>query len=339
MAESNARSFCERFASDVLVVTSADEFIHTARDATTISFVDNTTIAALDESAAQLGGDDVPAPEWRRLVASFSVGPLFLISDDSARSALAELPRRRWLSHVVGASMLDHPMATAHFEHVIRAATTKGTPRLVDWMGSEVSGRRVQLTHASRRIDRLERMGEYLTTKGATSSAATQLRVAADVLLTNAFYDAPVAAGAVDKSIPYTQDVSLPEESACDLAYGFRDDVVFVRVRDPFGSLSRARVLDVLSRSAHTGQGDAKPPHGLSLVFSVASFVAVSVVTNHVTEVLVGIVDGDRAASRPFAFHLLFKDGAKRRFWKSAAQDTAVSEPSMNTFVSIVLKE
>ena len=86
--------------------------------------------------------------------------------------------------------------------------------------------------------------------KGVGSRTIQRSRDAAEELLTNAFYDAPVAAGALPKPVPRTYDVALPDDCACDLAYGCSDDIAIVHVRDPFGSLTRKRLLDVLSRCA-----------------------------------------------------------------------------------------
>jgi len=107
-----------------------------------------------------------------------------------------------------------------------------------------------------------------------------------------------------------------------------------VRVRDPFGSLSRTKLLEAPFPSARIDQ----TAEGRGLC---------SPVTGIRRRDLGGQQPAHRRPGRhhrwcpccfrPFAFHLLFKDSARRRFWKTADQDTAVSEPSMNTFVSIVI--
>jgi hypothetical protein len=339
MTRPGARAFCERIGADVTVVSSLDEFVNIRRDAETLSFIDSTTIAALDELAAELDDDEVLLPERRRLAAAVSLGPVILIADDPA-AIMPALPTRPWLSHVIGAAFLEQPLARTHLDRVVEAVTTSAAPRLMDWVEPEASGRRVGLLHASRRFERLERMGEYLASKRVGPAVVQQLRDTADELLTNAFYNAPFAAGAVEQPIPRTEDVSLPKESACDLAYGVRDDLAFVRVRDPFGSLPRVKLLDVIARSARAKSLDATPGTGRGLwrVLSTASVAAVSVISNQHTEVLVGIIEQASTASRPFAFHLFFKDSAKRRLWQSARQDTAITDQTMNnTLVSIVV--
>jgi hypothetical protein len=169
------------------------------------------------------------------------------------------------------------------------------------------------------------------------------LRDAAEELLTNAFYDAPVAAGVLDQPISRTQDVALSEDSACDMVYGCREDLAIVRVRDPFGSLSRTRLVEVLTRCARTDMrvevDETMGGAGLGLwrVFSAASFVAIAVVNNRHTEFLVGIGKRVSAAQRPFAFHLFFKEhGRALRRWRLLDADS--SKPTVNKSVTIVTK-
>jgi hypothetical protein len=185
-------------------------------------------------------------------------------------------------------------------------------------------------------------MSEFFESKGVGSRSLQQLRDVAEELLTNAFYDAPVAAGVLQRAISRTQEVSLPEESACDMVYGCREDLAVVRVRDPFGSLTRQRLVEVLTRCARTDMGvevdETMGGAGLGLwrIFSVASFVAISVVRQRYTEFLVGV--GKRApGSRPFAFHLFFREhGRPVRRWKLL--DAESTKPSVNNSVSIVSK-
>jgi hypothetical protein len=145
----------------------------------------------------------------------------------------------------------------------------------------------------------------------------------AEELLTNAFYDAPVSAGVVEGPISRTQDVTLPDDSACDMVYGCREDLAVVRVRDPFGSLSRSRLVEVLSRCSRTDMqvevDETMGGAGLGLwrIFSTASYVGISVVDRRYTEFLVGIGKRVASALRPFAFHLFFREhGRQVQRWK-----------------------
>lgn len=285
----------------------------------TIAYVDASALASLDSTT-------VPSC------------PVIAVSEGPQPNAIGWLVSYPWLSHVVSASMLQHPLAAEHLANVNRTLTSP-KPRLVEWLSPETKGRRVRLAHAHKRSERLEKMTAYFDQHGVSSRTQEQLRDVAEELLTNAFYDAPVAAGVVNKPISRTQDVLLPEESACDLVYGQRDDLAVVRVRDPFGSLSRARLMEVLARCAQSDMqvqvDETMGGAGLGLwrIFTVATFVAISVVHGKHTEFLVGIAKRAGGA-RPFAFHLFFQDpGRTARRWKLLDHDT--SEPSLNRSVAM----
>jgi len=331
MSEPLRGVLCERLASQRLaasyrgvVVGSVKDFLAATRDPKTVSFLDLKTIAVV----ADITHIAVP-------------GPVVVICDEPIQTAIGLLHSHPWISHVVSAAMLQHALAEEHLENVLRTFTTS-QPRLLDWLGPTVTGRRIRMTHASKRAARIDRMSTFFDARGVGSRTLQLLRDTAEELLTNAFYDAPVAAGAMKAPVSRTQDVALPSDSACDLAYGCRDDLAIVRVRDPFGSLSHRRLVDVLSRCSRTDMkvevDETMGGAGLGMwrVFSAASFVGVSVVKDRYTEILVGVAKKTAPGPRPFAFHLYFKDSAKRRFWQLADDDTGVS--SVNKSVMIVTK-
>jgi hypothetical protein len=322
----------QRLASDRLqlggrtkLVSSAKEFQEATRSRKVVAFLDRSTLPL----AAAVADQTPPAAA-------------IAICDEPLHAAVSWLQPYPWLSHVVSATMLEHPIADEHLENVLRTLDASAKPRLLDWLGPTLTGRRIRLTHASSREARLEKMTDFFEANGVGTRTLTQLRDAAEELLTNAFYDAPVAAGALKQPVPRTQDISLPDESACDLAYGCREDIAVVRVRDPFGSLSRRRLVEVLSRCARTDMqvqvDETMGGAGLGMwrIFSGATFVSVLVAKNRHTEVLVGVAKRAAAGPRPFAFHFFFHDSEKRRFWRLA--DDESSKPGLNHSVTIVSK-
>lgn len=331
MSERPSRALGDLLSSDTVAVSSAREFFEARRDAKTVSFVDGTTITALDKAAADL---DFPLGQ---------VDPVIAICGEPLHSAIGWLSSRSWLSHVVSSAMLQHPMSVQHFGNVMLTLTSSGHPRLLDWVGPKLSGRRVRLSQSSSRAHRLERMAEFFDSKGVGTRTVELLRDAGEELLTNAFYDAPVEAGALKQAISRTQQVSLPDDSACDMVYACHDDLAVVRVRDPFGSLSRARLVEVLTRCARTDMAvevdETRGGAGLGLwrIFSTASFVAIAVVRGRYTEFLVGIGKRVPAGPRPFAVHLFFKEhGRSTRRWRLLDSDS--TKPSVNESVTIVTK-
>jgi hypothetical protein len=307
------------------LVTSVNEYLDATRSGKAVSFLDRTTIPLVATVA-----DEAPP------------GAVVAICDEPLQTAISWLQPHPWICHVMSGTMLEHPIAEEHLENVIRTLSAGDRPRLLDWLGPTVTGRRIRLTHASSRIERLEKMTEFFETNGVGVRTLHQLRDAAEELLTNAFYDAPVAAGALKRPVSRTQDISLPDDSPCDLAYACREDLAIVRVRDPFGSLSRRRLVEVLSRCARSDMkvevDETMGGAGLGMwrIFSGASFVGIVVVKNRRTEVLVGVAKRATSGPRPFAFHLFFTDSGKRRFWKLA--DDESSKLALNQSVTIVPK-
>lgn len=314
MSEPLGDALRKRFPMPLTAVSHAEELAKAVGDGDAVVFADATTLPSIARLAARSRDHSVP-------------GHIVAICDGPLTSAVGWMPEYPWLSHVIGVGMLDHPMVAEHLPNVVTALGNSGH-RLLDWLGPDIAGRRIRITSSNRRVERVERMGEFFLEAGVSERTVQQLRDATDELLTNAFYDAPYAAGAAKRPIPRTSDVTLPEDTACDMVYGCSDTLAVVRVRDPFGSLSRTRITEVLTRCARgemqvevdASMGGAGL--GLWRVFAAASFVAISVVGHHHTDVLIGIAKRGGQGPRPFAFHLFFKEGAQQRYWQLLHDDT-----------------
>lgn len=319
MSDARTRALQRRLApGDTTIARTALEFLDARRNSKTVSFIEDAMITEVDRAMAEL---DYPEEE---------LGPVIVISDQPVHVAVGWLYRRPWLSHVVNTDMLAHPALPDHLGHVAATLTKGGRPRLLDWLGAEFHARRVRLARASKRADRLDRMAEHFESQGISSRTVEFLRDGAEELLTNAFYDAPVAAGVFKHAISRTKDVSLSDAGACDLVYGSCGDLAVVRVKDPFGSLTRDRLVEVLRRCART-DGKVEIDErmggaglGLWRMFSRASFVALSVVRDRHTEFLLGFGKRTAKGPRPFAFHLFFKErsGDTVKRWRLVDVDT-----------------
>lgn len=301
-------------------------------------------LAALERDSAILFIDEVALAKIAAWGQVPQVPVIAIADDDARRTAVTWMRAHPWLTHVVGAGMLELDLSNEHLANVMRTLRVP-QPRLLDWIDSSVRGRRIRLSRSTMRVERLEKMSDYLQSSGVGDRTIENLRDVAEELLTNAFYDAPVAAGVFKAAISRTQEVVLPEDRACDLAYGCSEDLAMVRVRDPFGSLTHHRIIEVLTRCA-SPQMDVTVDEsmggaglGLWRIVSVASFVGISVVKDHQTEVLVGIATKRTAAARPFALHLFLKEAQKRRFWRFVDEDSSSRvEATLNKSVTILAK-
>lgn len=312
-----AAKVAERLPEPARIVGSAQEFLDAPRDARTPSILDGQTLVELDTLASSLASpDDILAR--RKLVNSVALGPVIAIcADHTGVGLLVDHP---WLCHLMSADTLEHPMAAPHLRELLATFTAGSVPRLTDWMQA---GRRIRLTHASSRTERLSRMCEFFTSNGVGAPEIARLRDVGDELLTNAFYNAPYVAGAAPKPISRDQDVAVPADLACELVYGSSANLAIVRVRDPFGSLDRPRFVSA------TAQGDKS---GLGRLIANAALIGVSVVNDRHTEMLVGIAKSGRAV--PFALHLFFRGGPRRRVWKSLDGDTGMARDTVSVTVT-----
>jgi len=320
MAEDRARAF-RSFLPEAHVVRSAREFLDAPRDPRTISFLDGATLASLDALAGELSTAADPPPERRKLLAAVSLGPVVVLCDEPY--PVAWLASHPWLAHLVSARLLDEPVGAAHLRNLMALLDGTREVKLLDLMHPAPEGRRVKLAHSSLRGQRLERMAEFYLSKGTDRAVAARIHDVTEGLLAHAFFDAPTAAGV---QTPPHKDIALPDELACDLVYGCSDDIAFVRVRDPFGSLTRELLVEALTNQ--------KRALGIARMFPSAYIVAVSVIQNHQTEVLVGIPRRDAAPS-PAAVHMFFKVGSRRGVWKAIDEDTG--KPGSTTSVTMTL--
>lgn len=244
------------------------------------------------------------------------------ILEGSLPEGIAALNEFPWLSHVLTTALLTTPVAAPHIASLLDLLAI-GPEQHV--LGAQGVGRVALLTSSNRRESRFERMREFFTAQGISRRTIVALNDVAEELVTNALYDAPVEAGYYKEAVPRTQDVELPPEHACEVSYGFEQGSVFVRIRDPFGSLTRARLLGVLNRCNSDGVAldESRGGAGLGLwrVFSTASTISIAVIPGRLTDIVVRVEtkQGRAPKKQTLAMHLCFPtehalDGALGRF-------------------------
>ncbi len=252
-------------------------------------------------STDSLGGSDARTVVLADAAALATIDPSFPGSVigvcDDPHTALTWLDEHPWLAHVVSAATLKDDHASALLETVASSLATHQRARIFDSLALDLTGRRVRLTRATQRLERTQRMASYFEDQGIAGATVASLFEIANDLLTGAFYDAPVSAGAIAATMDRDTDVELPDDSACDLVYGYTGTHALLRVRDPFGALPRTQVTQ-LSRS-----------------LPKATLVCVSVTNQHHTDVLIACAK-EREHAAPFAFHVFYKASVARRFWR-----------------------
>lgn len=255
------------------------------------------------------------------LEASVFTLPVIALVDGHLPTAIDLLATYPNLSHFVAETLFSLPRAKTHLAQLVERIGNG-----IDYvmMTQAAVGRTALLASSERRESRFDRMREYLA---GHDIGTRQVGVATDVaeeLVTNALYDAPTEARYFPRPVPRTEHVTLPPDRACEISYGIDDGGMFVRVRDPFGALSRDRMLSVLTRcsAGNVSIDESRGGAGLGLwrVFSLASAMTINVIPGRLTDIVVRLETGKQRGARTiFGIHLFFPpkvalDGAQSRF-------------------------
>ncbi|HWO21028.1 MAG TPA: hypothetical protein VNO30_19810 [Kofleriaceae bacterium] len=244
------------------------------------------------------------------------------IFEDTRANAVRTLVAYPWLSHLIASALLPTPEAGAHLAALFERLAD-GPPQYP--VGPGGVGRVALLGSSTRREARFERMREFMAARGVPMRAVMSCSDIAEELVTNALYDAPVEAGYFPSAVERTSGIELPPEHACEISYGMEDSTAFVRVRDPFGALKRARLLNVLKRCTSSGVAldESRGGAGLGLwrIFSTATTVDITVIPGNLTDILarVDLKRGRSVGKQLLAVHLFFPaehahDGTHGRF-------------------------
>lgn len=180
---------------------------------------------------------------------------------------------------------------------------TPGSPR---W--------RTGLTSSSERTEALQRIVTTLEAVNLQKRFVEQLRLAADELLTNAFFNAPTdASGARPFAVRHrSQEVVLEGGQQIELELVVDGTQIGLLVADPFGSLAPATIVGYLGKClrAGTDQVDEKEGGaglGLFYVFEAVSHFVINVEQKRRTE-MIGLLDASvryrEFALRPKSFNV-----------------------------------
>jgi len=154
--------------------------------------------------------------------------------------------------------------------------------------------RRFYLRTSSQKDEALREAEAYAAEVGIRSRFATLLCTVVDELVSNAIYHAPVGQGR-HAHVRRDQEVTLDQAEAIEVKLVCDGRRLGVSVADPFGTLTRERLLAYLSKCFRKGadQIDEKEGGaglGLYCVFQSLSHLVVNISPGKQTEV-VGLID------------------------------------------------
>lgn len=298
--------------------------------------VEDPPLAATIEAALQ------PFAEPRRCtpdaLSAAACGDSLLIVDERRLESLPRpLPGALAMGISTGVLVEDVELLARHpwLSQLGTAAVWQGTPETVKWLVYRTSQERPgvgcdtltflgdgrEKLHAKRVLfyrsqdiePRLARLEAFAASVGARPRAIEQLHDIANEMLINALYDAPYEAGLVSAPPPRSQPIELPPDLPCEMVYGAIDNEIFVRVRDCFGALTQARLIEVLLRCARGANAvtldESRGGAGLGMwrIFRQSNRVVVSVAPGASTEMLVTVPKTGVLKKNHRSWHFLFE--------------------------------
>jgi hypothetical protein len=229
-----------------------------------------------------------------------------VVADLDLPELVTHMGPRPFLNHVVSRRAFDHDVVMAVLWRLAYGITDEPAHLL----SPTFSGRSVILRDSEKRDARIEAIATLAGERGMSGRAIGRVVDIAEELITNALYDAP--AERVGVPAQRAQPVVLERPEACRIVYGADDRMFYLRVRDPFGALRRARLFEVLDRCVLRGGvplDSSRGGAGLGLlrIFENAALVVVHVRRHVSTELLVGLDLKRRRGPRERVVHLFFE--------------------------------
>jgi hypothetical protein len=169
------------------------------------------------------------------------------------------------------------------------------------YLGPDARWQEYQVTHSEQRQDLIDTAETFAEEAGCHKRVASRVSLAADELLTNAIYNAPVDAQGQSRfgSRPRSEPVTLDEGEVIRFRLGTDGKRLAVATSDPFGSLSPETVLRYLTKCFHQGddQIDTKPGGaglGLYSLFNLLHHFVININPGRRTEAM-ALVDVTRS--------------------------------------------
>lgn len=174
------------------------------------------------------------------------------------------------------------------------------------------------------RQEYIECIKDYCRNMGLRRSIINNVEVVAEEFLMNAIYDAPIdkALNRLYANSPRTQRVLLSPEHAARLEFGSDGKRLAISVTDPFGSITRQKVLEYLmkcfeKKSLETLQDKGGAGIGLYFCFHHLDSLIINVDPMNKTE-FIGLIDIDNSAKdskhRNSNFHFFNTNNRSREF-------------------------
>lgn len=184
-----------------------------------------------------------------------------------------------------------------------------GIEKYLSW-GTDIQS--LNLSHSKHRSAANEKMATHFSSLGIRGSLLDRIQLAAEEMMMNAIYDAPVGAEGkpLFNHLSRKTEVALHPEQQATFRFGCDGNVLAVSVRDPFGALSREIIIKYLE-SCYANQAGIMNSEkggagrGLHQIFESCDWTVFNVKPGHSTEVI-GLFEIDRKSEGLPQFHYFF---------------------------------
>lgn len=172
--------------------------------------------------------------------------------------------------------------------------------------------RSIKVNHSKQRGSVKEEMITHFRSQGIRGSLLDRVQMAAEEILMNAIYDAPVdSQGKVlFNHLPRTTEVSLDPSQEAEFRFGCDGNILAVSIQDPFGTLRRETIIAYLDScyKGNAGYMNAEKGgagRGLHQILESSDWTVFNVKAANRTEVIC-LFDIDQKRDGPPQFHYFF---------------------------------
>jgi hypothetical protein len=278
-------------------------------------------------AGAEMDGFDVVIANYdeldaadRELIAQRFSGPdrrgrLLLISAGKSQSELGALFGRHALTNLIAR---NGEVNADDLQVTVRKISSGSIFGMARYLPDAPSTAAFEVSRSEEKQSVIDRAEEFATAAGVHPRLVSQFGTVADELVTNALYNAPCdrAGGSRHAHLHRSDPVVLEAGERIVVKLASDGGRLGISAEDPFGSLSRERLLDYLARCFQAGKGRVERKQGgaglgFYHIFDSVSHLVANLSPGKRTEII-GLID-TRGSYRAFAqgiksFNLFLED-------------------------------
>ncbi len=245
-----------------------------------------------------------------------STQSVFMTSDD-APAYLQKLMRNPFLSNIVSRNEEDRTFTLKNILTTISKLTSEDLFGLEKYLNWGVDVNEHPIVSSENRLDVVDDMLDHLRELGVRRGILNSCATAAEELLMNAIYDAPLDANGKERynHLPRTVPVNLEPQEQGNFRYACDGMLLAISAVDPFGALDRRTILEYLEScyegragSMQQDQGKGGAGRGLFQIMENCDLLVMNVKSGVKTEVIaIFNIDPNQATSqKTTSFHYFY---------------------------------